>query len=68
LVPVPFLVFWVPFLTHAYLLVAGLTSGVIFQPPFLLFVALVMLIISFYLHRPTLRQILHQDGIKRTAS
>jgi hypothetical protein len=53
----PSLVFWVPFLTHSYLLVAGLVSGVIFDPLILFFVAFVMLIIAFYLHRPTLQHI-----------
>ena len=56
---IPALVFWVPFLTHAYVLIAGLISGVTFHPPFLLFVGLLMATVAFYLHRPTLRQILH---------
>jgi hypothetical protein len=55
--PTPSLVFWVPFLTHIYLLVAGLVSGVIFDPLILFFVAFVMLIVAFYLHRPTLQHI-----------
>jgi hypothetical protein len=55
----PALVFWVPFLTHLYLLVAGLISGAILDPPVLLAVALVMLNIAFYLHRPTIHQILY---------
>ncbi|RPJ21622.1 MAG: carotenoid biosynthesis protein [Chloroflexi bacterium] len=57
LTPVPSLVFWVPFLTHAYLLAAGLISGVILEPPILLVVAFVMLSIAFYLHRPITRNI-----------
>ena len=56
LTPIPSLVFWVPFLTHAYILVAGLISGVILAPSFLLFVGLVMLAISFYIHRPTIQK------------
>ncbi|HMB22822.1 MAG TPA: carotenoid biosynthesis protein, partial [Anaerolineales bacterium] len=36
--PVPALVFWVPFLTHFYLLAAGLISGVILDPPVLLLI------------------------------
>jgi hypothetical protein len=60
LTPVPALVFWVPFLTHAYLLVAGLLSGVILEPMALLLVAFVMLIIAFYLHRPTIQHILQR--------
>jgi hypothetical protein len=58
--PVPWLVFWIPFLTHAYVLTAGLISGAILNPPFLLWVGLGMLAIAFALHRPTLRQILQK--------
>jgi len=56
----PSLVFWVPFLSHIYLLIAGLISGVIFNPPFLLWVALLMIAIAFYLHRHTIQHILIQ--------
>jgi len=59
LTPVPSLVFWIPFLTHSYLLGAGLASGVILDPPFLLFVGMVMLLAAFYLHQPTIRRMLH---------
>jgi len=59
LTPAPSLVFWVPFLSHFYLLGAGLVSGVILNPPVLLAMALAMLIIAFYLHRPTIHQILY---------
>ena len=52
------LVFWVPFLTHAYVLVAGLVSGVILDPPFLLWVGLIMMVIAYYLHRPTIHVML----------
>lgn len=55
---VPNLVFWVPLLIHIYTLLAGLISGVILEPPFLLWVSLVMIAIAFYLHRPTVRHIL----------
>jgi hypothetical protein len=58
LVPAPALVFWVPFLTHIYVLVAGLIASVILEPPFLLVMGLVMVSISFYLHHPTVRHIL----------
>jgi hypothetical protein len=56
--PVPALVFWIPFLTHAYLLTAGLISGVILNPPFLLLVGVVMMAVAFYLHWPTIQQFL----------
>lgn len=56
--PVPSLTFWVPFITHIYVLIAGLISGVILDPPFLLLVGLLMILIAFYLHRPTIKQIL----------
>lgn len=56
--PVPSLVFWVPFLMHAYVLIAGLLSGVILDPPFLLWVGLIMLAIAFILHRPSLGHVM----------
>ena len=56
----PSLVFWVPFLSHFYLLFAGLISGVILNPPFLLWIGLFMGAIAFYLHRHTIQHILMQ--------
>lgn len=47
---VPGIVFWTPFITHMYILSAGLISGVIFEPSFLLIVGLGMTIISTSLH------------------
>ena len=58
LTSVPSLVFWVPLLTHLYALFVGLVSGVIFNPPVLLAVSLVMIAIALYLHRPTIQHIL----------
>lgn len=58
LTPVPSLTFWVPFITHLYVLMAGLIAGVILDPPFLLLVGLVMITIAFYLHWPTVRNII----------
>lgn len=55
--PVTALTFWVPAITHIYVLIAGLISGLILEPPFLLLVGLVMTIIAFYLHRSTLRKL-----------
>ena len=55
--PVPALTFWVPAITHVYVLIAGLISGLILAPPFLLLVGVVMTAIAFYLHRPTVRSI-----------
>jgi hypothetical protein len=55
---VPALTFWVPAITHFYILIAGLISGYILNPPFLLLVGLVMIAIAFYLHRPTIKQLL----------
>jgi uncharacterized membrane protein len=54
----PVLIFWIPFITHSYVLVAGLISGVIFEPAFLLIVGLSMTLISVFLHRPALPGIL----------
>ncbi|MBK9926793.1 MAG: carotenoid biosynthesis protein [Anaerolineales bacterium] len=58
LAPVPSLAFWVPALTHLYILIAGLVSGVMLDPPFLLLVGIAMSVVAFYLHLPTIRQIL----------
>lgn len=55
--PVPALTFWVPAITHIYVLIAGLISGLILDPPFLLVVGLVMTFIAFYLHRSTIRKL-----------
>ncbi len=56
----PMLVFWIPFLTHAYVLTAGLVSGVIFDPPFLFWMGVLMIAIALYLHRPSIRNLLPQ--------
>jgi hypothetical protein len=42
---------WTPFTFHAYFLLAGIVSGVIFQPMVLLAVSLIMFEISWLLHR-----------------
>ena len=55
--PIDSLVFWVPFLSHAYLLIAGLISGVIFDPLALLWIALSMFILALVLHKPTIQNI-----------
>jgi hypothetical protein len=55
--PVHPIAFWIPFLTHAYILVAGIVSGVIFKPVFLLIVGLVMLAIAFYLHSKSVKEL-----------
>lgn len=62
--PGPPLSFWVPFITHLYVLLAGLISGVIFDPPFLLYVGLAMTMIAVYLHRPILQYILQPLDLK----
>ncbi len=55
--PVDPIAFWIPFLTHAYVLVAGVISGIIFTPVFLLIVGLLMLVIAFYLHGKSVKEI-----------
>jgi hypothetical protein len=55
LISVSSLVFRVPMLTHLYTLLAGLISGIILEPPFLLFVSLIMIAVAFYLHHPILQ-------------
>jgi len=47
-------VFLVPLGFHAYFLIAGLVSGAILNPPFLLVVSIVMSIIALWLHRDAL--------------
>ena len=53
----PGLCFWVPAITHIYILIAGLIAGHILRPPFLLLVGLVMIAIAFCLHRPIIQQL-----------
>lgn len=60
--PVHPVAFWIPFFTHAYVLVAGIISGFIFKPAILLIVGLAMLLISFYVHRKTVREILRSPA------
>jgi hypothetical protein len=62
LTPVPSLVFWVPFLTHLYALMAGMISGVVLNPPFLLLISLLMIAIALYLHRPAIRPMLQSKN------
>jgi hypothetical protein len=54
------LVFWVPFGFHVYFLTAGLVSGVIFEPPLILLVSLLMMVIALYLHRNTISTLLRR--------
>ncbi|MEW6401132.1 MAG: carotenoid biosynthesis protein [Chloroflexota bacterium] len=56
--PVDTVAFWVPFLSHAYLLVAGFISGVIFDPPALLFISLLMFGAALVLHKPSIQEML----------
>ena len=49
--------FWIPFLTHSYILIAGLVSGVVLDPPFLLIVGLGMSMIAFFLHKDTVKKL-----------
>jgi len=64
LTAVPALVFWVPTLTHLYALVAGLISGVILEPPFLLFVSLAIIGVALHLHHPTIGYLPSSPGSK----
>lgn len=63
--PVHPIAFWVPFLTHAYILIAGLFSGIIFNPIMLLVIGAAMLVISFYLHGGTVRRFLRVPNSPR---
>jgi hypothetical protein len=49
--PLPPISKWTPFTFHAFFLLAGIVSGVIFQPPVLLVVSLIMFEIAWLLHR-----------------
>jgi len=55
--PIDPLAFWVPFLTHFYLLTAGLISGVLLDPLALLWIAFSMSILALILHRPSLQHL-----------
>ncbi len=55
--PIDPLAFWVPFLSHFYLLVAGLISGVILDPPALLWIALSMFFLALVLHKQSIQHI-----------
>jgi hypothetical protein len=55
--PAPALVFWVPFISHLYFLIVGAISGVIFEPPFLLFVSLLMFVVALLLHQQSIKSI-----------
>lgn len=46
-----FIGFWIPLAFHANFLGMGIISGVIFKPPILLWIGLVMLVISLYIHK-----------------
>jgi hypothetical protein len=63
--PVHPIAFWVPFLTHAYILIAGLFSGIIFNPIMLLVIGAAMLVISFFLHGATVRRFLRVPNSPR---
>jgi hypothetical protein len=59
--PIAPLAFWVPFLSHFYLLVAGLISGVILDPPALLWIALSMFVLALILHKPSIQHIFQRE-------
>lgn len=59
--PAPSLVFWVPFVSHLYFIVAGAISGVILDPPFLLIMSLFMFGIALVLHRPSILSMLKKS-------
>lgn len=55
---VPSLTFWVPFLTHTYVLIAGLSAGILLNPPVLLWVGVLMMGLALYWHRRTAQRLL----------
>jgi uncharacterized membrane protein len=69
LTDVPSLVFWVPFLMHAYVLIAGLAAGILLDLPILLWVGLLMTAFAFLLHQRTVVRIFDSlRGKSRTRS
>jgi hypothetical protein len=58
--PAPSLVLWIPFLTHLYILIAGVISGVILDPPVLFWMGVLMTAIGYYLHQPTIHRFLER--------
>ena len=56
--PVPAPAFWVPFVSHLYFMIAGAISGVILEPPFLLFMSMLMFVTALSLHRPFIQSTL----------
>lgn len=65
---VPSLTFWVPFITHIYVLIAGLIAGHILNPPFLLVIGVAMMAIAFLVHGRTLKHILIFPGLPKYRS
>jgi len=60
--PLPPISKWTPFTFHAFFLLAGIVSGVIFQPPVLLVVSLIMFEIAWLLHRRTASALANNRG------
>ena len=56
LTSVPALTFWIPFITHAYILVAGFIAGILLALPFLLLMGVLMTCIACALHYPTIQK------------
>ena len=52
--------FWVPVCFHIYFLAAGLLSGALFRPPFLLAVSLTMFTLALFWHRANWLPVLHE--------
>jgi hypothetical protein len=61
--PVSLVAFWIPFFNHVYLLTAGLISGVILHPPFLLAVSLLMLASALGLHYRSIKNLSDAIGL-----
>lgn len=59
--PTPSIVWVVPLAYHAFYLIVGMATGIIVQPPFLLWVSLAMLAVSLALHAPLWAQRLRID-------
>lgn len=52
--PAGSLVVWIPLILHVYFLIAGIISGIMFNPPILLVIGIFLLLISMLIHRKPL--------------
>lgn len=64
-IPVASVAFRVPCIIHSYILIAGISSGVIMQPVFLLFMGVLMMATSLFLHGKSVREIFAKPKLSK---